>query len=352
MPLRSSTSSSKPFGRSPWGFLLRAGLFALLPLALATAAYIYFDPFKVVHWHDEPFADSLGINKGQLSVQSFERYNPSEHFDSFILGSSVSCYYDADEWRRYLPDSARVTHLDSSTQIPTTLALFVEYLERQKVPLRHAMVVLAPDVLSFTYDPERLPSLNPPAVVRNPLYALQFHYKYLCGFLNYRYLEPYAIWRATGERIETTGAHVFNCQPVEYTRIINEERIPAWDRLIEADVEEFYRRYPTRGFLPEDEPYHPLPREITPEYRDALRRVAAVFSRQHTDYKVILGPTPALYVLNPEQQRFMRDTFGDHFVDLTREFRAEQSDSTNFYDRIHYRPTLARRYLRRAYSPR
>lgn len=316
------------------------------------AVYMWFDPFKVLRWHDDPFGDSLGINKGMLSVQSFERYNAAEEFDSFIIGSSVSCYYDVDEWKRYLPDSVSVTHFDSSTQTPSTLALFVEYLERERVPLRHALVVLAPEVLSFVYNPEKLPSINPPAVVRNPLYALNFHYKFLCGFLSYRYLEPYLTWRTTGQRVESPGVYVFNRQPIEYEHVVNQESVPQWERWMDSDPEGFYRSFPTQGFMPPDAPYTGLPREISEEYREALRRVAAVFRRQGTDYKVILGPSPGLYVLNDEQERFMRDTFGEHFVNLTREFRAEQSDSTNFYDRIHYRPRMASKYLHRSYGNR
>ena len=56
--------------------MLRAVMFAVLPVAVLVFIYVLLDPFKVLRWHDEPFADHLGLNKGSLSVNSFEQFNP------------------------------------------------------------------------------------------------------------------------------------------------------------------------------------------------------------------------------------------------------------------------------------
>lgn len=346
--------------------MLRAVMFAGLPVAVLVFIYVLHDPFKVLRWHDEPFADHLGLNKGTLSVSSFERFNPEHHFDSFIIGASVSCYYRVDEWRQYLPDSACVTHFDSSWQPPTHLARFVEFLDRKDVPMHHVLLVLAPEVFTFVDDADNISTLLPPAVVPctlwpeipSPLHALRFHYKFFTSFCSYRYLRPYGHWKRTGERDESDGTYIFDPQPVVYRHVVNEESIPEWDYMLDTDAAAFHTPKGLKKFHAPGDVYTPLPGGIKPEYRDALRRVADVLRKRHADVKIILAPSPALYVLTPDDEAFMQQTFGTlhcsagrPYVNLTREFRPEQSDPSNFYDGIHYRPSLASKYLRRAYSP-
>ena len=74
-----------------------AGAMAAVPLLVMACVYLALDPFKVLRWHDNPFDDLLGLNKGMLSVQAYARDVAGQKYDSFIMGSSVSCAYPVRE---------------------------------------------------------------------------------------------------------------------------------------------------------------------------------------------------------------------------------------------------------------
>ena len=136
MVQRSCISSSEHRKRSLCRFLLYAGVMATVPLLLLLCAYVAIDPFKVLRWHDDPFADRLGLNKGMLSVQAYEKgLSSGRKYDSFIMGSSVSCAYLSEEWVRYLPYGSSPLHMDSSGQTVSTLRKYLEYLESSGVKI-------------------------------------------------------------------------------------------------------------------------------------------------------------------------------------------------------------------------
>ncbi len=327
-----------------------AGAMAAVPLLLMVCVYLALDPFKVLRWHDNPFDDRLGLNKGMLSVQAYARGVTDLKYDSFIMGSSVSCAYPVGEWMRYLPEGSRPTHIDSSGQTVGTLRKFMEYLEREGAPLRNVLIVFAPEVFGMDYDSENLSMLVPPVVERGGApYFLSFHYRYFSGFANFRYLSPLLVYEFTGRREERTDVPVFSTQPIVYDAGVNEERMPEWDRRLDDGAALFHGDNIQHRFLPPDAPYTMLPPQICAEEKRDLETIAAILARGGADYRVILAPTPKLYLLTDVDERVLGNVFGERFVNLSRDFRAEQSDASNFYDTIHYRPRLACRYMEKAY---
>lgn len=346
---RSSTSSSESADRTLRRFLLCAGAMAAAPLILFLAAYMAMDPFKVLRWHEAPFEDRLGLNKGMLSVQAYERGGGASGYDSFIMGSSVSCAYSVEEWKSFLPDGARPLHMDSSSQTVSTLRKFLEYLERDGASLRNVLVVFAPEVFGMEYDGDNLSQLVPPVVENGGLsYDISFHCAYFMGFANYRYLSPFLEYKFAGKREDSTDVLVFSPQPIVYDASFNEESMPDWDMILDSDPALLHGD--GMAILPPDASYRILDPKIDAVERADLEAIAEILSRNGTDYRVLLAPTPKLYLLSDADERVLVDAFGKRFVNLTRDFRAEQSDPSNFYDTIHYRPRLASRYMRAAYD--
>ncbi len=328
-----------------------AGAMAAVPLLVMACVYLALDPFKVLRWHDNPFDDRLGLNKGMLSVQAYARDVAGQKYDSFIMGSSVSCAYPVREWMRYLPEGSRPIHIDSSGQTVGTLRKFLEYLEAERAELRNVLIVFAPEVFGMEYDPENLSTLVPPAVERGGVpYFLSFHYRYFSGFANFRYLSPLLVYEFTGRREEHTDVPVFSPQPIVYDASVNEELMPEWDRRLDDGAASFHGDNIQHRFLPPDAPYTILPPQIGAEEKRDLETIAAILARNGADYRVILAPTPKLYLLPDKDERVLGYVFGERFVNLSHDFRAEQSDMSNFYDTIHYRPRLACRYMEKAYS--
>ena len=313
---------------------------ATVPLLLLLCAYVAIDPFKVLRWHDDPFADRLGLNKGMLSVQAYEKgLSSGRKYDSFIMGSSVSCTY-----------GSYTLHIVSSGQTVSTLRKYLEYLESSGAPLRNVLIVFAPEIFGIEYDCENLSVLVPPAVERGGVrYMLSFHYKYFMGFANYRYISPLLVYEFTGRREKVTDVPVFSMQPICYDWEINEESVPEWDMILDKDPALLHEKSSYDFSFTHDTPYTRLATLIDNDEKSDLEAIAALLARNRSDYRVLLAPTPKLYLLSYEDESVLSGIFGDRFVNVSGKFRAEQSDSSNFYDTIHYRSRLASKYMQAAY---
>ena len=127
-----------------YSFLAKVALLCLLPLLPFIVAYVLLDPFKVLRVYDDYFADGIGNNKGMVSLRAFEAGNPRYHYDSFILGSSVSCHYPVAEWQKLLPPGAVPFHMDSSEQTIHCMRLYIEYLDTRADAINNVLIVMSP----------------------------------------------------------------------------------------------------------------------------------------------------------------------------------------------------------------
>lgn len=342
------STSIKP----PYIFLLKVALLALIPLLPAILFHLIFDPYKVLRSHEDYFGDGLGVNKGVVTLDAFRRNNAATDYDSFILGSSISCYYPVEEWLKYLPEGSRGMHFDSSGQSIHTTRLFLEYLDRECDSLNNVLIVMSPYIFGIKDSPESLPLLVPPAIYGNDFCrSLRFHYKFFRELSTYGYCASLIPWLISGEKEDKLDRHIFEQQPIVYSRTINEESIPEWDAEIAADPAKFYATH-TVEVPDRNEPYREMETPLTEEQRNDFRKIREILNRREVDFRLILSPTLSLEVLSDSDDAFLKSLFGDGYINITRDFRDELADRTNFYDGVHYRPVLAEKYMRMAYESR
>lgn len=330
---------------SPLRFVLKSLLVASLPLALLAALYTVADPFKVLRRTDW-FADDVSVNKGVVTATNYrQRHEAGAHYDAFIFGSSLSCYYRADDWRRYLPAGASVYHLDSSGQTTLTMRRMAEMADRGGDTIRHALVILDPFIFNVERERDAMVYLDPPQIRDEWWYAPWFHARMFSHFADVRFLSEYLPWRFGGVR---RGDLIFEPQPIVWDSVANEETMPLWDAAIEADAEAFHARSP---LPPVPDRYTAMPDAIDTDERADLEAIAAIFARHDTDFRVIIGPNRRRALLSEADDSTLRAIFGDRYLNLGREFAPDAADPANFYDPTHYRHPLARRLLLRAYTP-
>lgn len=338
------------FKQSPAGFVCRVALMAILPLVPFILLYVALDPYKVLRSHDDYFSEGLGVNKGVVSYNLFNRQNPAANYDSFIIGASISCYYPVEHWRRHLPPRAVPFHFDSSGQTVHSTRLFLEYLDSHADSINNLLIVLSPHVLGLEYNHNALPSLLPPGIDESGwLYPVSFHYKYFRRLSTYGYYGSLLPWLVRGVKEDLLHQNIFEQQPIRHDRAINEESIPSWDEWIMTDSAAFYARY--QFDIPADTAtYKVLESRITPAMKADFKAMASIIHRRGTGACVLFSPTLSLELLSADDDAFLRDTFGDSYVNLCGEFRQELGDRKNFYDGIHYRPPLAVKFMDRAYE--
>lgn len=337
-------------------FMLRAFLVvgaAALPLV---AWYLWADPYKVLRHYECYLPDPVGnpvrvgINKGMVTFANYlDRRAEGRTYNAFIFGSSVSCLYDADEWAA-LADStggAHPYHFDSSGETLLSLADKVEYLSSHNQPVDYALVVLDP--LIMANDNASGPALvSAPQLHKSLRERISYHYTFFRAATNADFFKSWIPFKLTGRRYANGRNLVFEPQPIVYDPVTNQETLPQWDSLIVNHPEQFYGEYPLDAWPDKATEIAPV---LTAPKADALRRVASVFDRLHTDYHIIIGPNRRRETLNSADLRLMQQIFGSERVhDFSASMNSGLECDTLLYDNVHYRRPFASRLMRLVYQ--
>lgn len=330
-------------------FIKKLALAALPPVALLAGAYLLVDPFKVVRDYDDYYPDgriSPGVNKGVLVIDNFDRNFDSLHYDSFIFGSSLSKYYRLDEWMRYLPEGSSGIHLDSSSETLHSMRLKMEYVVRRGAHIKNALIVLAPDILSF-YDIEA-PSFIDHWKIDPDRSRLGYHWFMLKSFYNREFMRNYIASNVVGKPVMIGARVLLDTVTTRMDMLRNEEYHPEADHELDNNPLEYMQRYGHTKFL-EEKPAE-LKRKIRPCSMEDAIHIAALLAREGTDYRVVIGPSLDGKYTDKEALRMLKAIFGPERVyDYSAELEPMRHTPGNFYDRTHYRSTVADEIMRRTY---
>lgn len=336
-------------------FMLKAAAVVLPIVVVAAVWYVCADPYKVVRDYDVYFPDPekcpvrVGINKGLITITNYEhQVAAGRRYNAFIFGSSISCYYDARRWAEMLGSEAPASpyHFDSSSETLAKMADKVEYLDHIGQPMEYALIVLDPIIMG--HDDSSGPStINPPQLHRSVLERIKYHYTFFRAATNADFYKSWIPYRLTGKGYDNGRNLVFSPQPIVYDPTTNQETMPQWDSLIASDAAGFYSRYPLA-----ESPERVVAGKavLTPVREAALRRVAEVFARQHTDYQVIIGPNRMKVALSQADLALLRQIFDAKRVhDFSSSMAEALECDTLLYDNTHYRPVFATELMERVY---
>ena len=350
-------------------FLLRS-LLVISPVILAlTGWYVWADPFKVIRHYDCYYPDPaknparIGMNKGMVTFTNFEdRIKEGKKYDSFIFGSSISCYYDASAWAGLIEDSLRRTgtventgyplsvspyHFDSSGESLMSMAKKVKYLDDNSIAIHHALIVLDPIIMAS--DLSDSPAyVDPPQLHKSIFETVAYHYTFFRAATNADFFKSY-LPRMVWDRPVENGHHlIFERQPIKYDPVTNQESIPLWDSIIHADSRQFYARYPLNTSPSEYKESSPV---LTGKREKALELISEIFYRHATDYKIIIGPNRAKITLNVVDLNKMQTIFDPKRIyDFSTSLAYMLEADSLLYDNTHYRPPMADLMMQRTYG--
>lgn len=341
-------------------FLLRtllAGFVVLLPFIVW---YVVADPFKVLRHYDEYYEDPakndarIGLNKGMVSLETYKNnINRGNHYNAFIFGSSISCYYDANEWKGLITsaDSVKRTvnpfHFDSSSETPMSMARKVEFLKRAGSKIDYALIILDPIILGGEEKDSPF-AIDPVGIDPGILHLIKYHYTFFRASSNADFLKNIVASKITG-RGENIGHNpIFEKQPIMHDQSTNEESLPQWDSLISVNPGRFYHDNP---LVPPSPLVTPGPAVITEEKRRAFEKISRIFNECGTDYQIIISPNRRGVSLSPADLKILQSVFNPSRIhDFSSEYASELQTDTLLYDSTHYRPIFASKMMRAVYS--
>ncbi len=349
-----------PTNRHILYFLRRTLLMASAIIVPFVVWYVCSDPFKVLYRYDEYFENPgtnkarIGINKGMVTVNTYmDNLRTDIVYNAFIFGSSISCYYNAYEWRELVgnQDSGETEinpfHFDSAGESPMSMARKIEYLDKIGAPIDYALIILDPIVMGnreldspFAIDPVEIhPGLQ---------HFIKYHYTFFRASTNADYLKNLIASKITGRAANIGHNPIFESQPIIHDRFTNQESLPEWDSLISANPVQFYMDHP---LLPPSHEVVASQPVITAEKRDAFNRIADILHRHNTDYQIIVSPNRRGISLSPDDLRILQGTFDPSRVhDFSTIYAADMHTDTLLYDNTHYRPPFASKMMHAVYD--
>lgn len=335
---------------SPVTFALRVIGVAVVPLLLLVGLYVIDDPFNIIKSSARyrPGNDAsygLSVNKGRVSMRALQsRIDQGDIPNSYILGASISCYFECEYWGRYLPSGSKPFHLDSSSEGVRSLRRKLQYLHDSGLPVDNALVVFSNYTLAFPPESSDLTAADPPELM--PVHYLwHWHKMHFQAALDPDFLKSYVPWRLVGDRTCYGSRAIFDPQPSCYDPYYNEESIPAWDFIIYRDPDNYYV---DRSF-PDNRQLHSTGPHIDATKQAELRQIASLLSK--TNYHIVIAPTLDGDTLHGRDLEALQHIFGrEHVNNLSVTMALEAEADTNWYDRVHFRAPVARAIMDSIYS--
>lgn len=335
-------------------FVARTMAALLPPVLLVVGLYALIDPYSVVRGEaansftlDPYIHPTLYQNKGFMSLKALERrIGEGDTPDSYIFGSSISCYYDVDYWNKYIGSPTMPFHFDSAHEGAASMLKKIQYLKGQGIDIKHALIVLDTEAISHPLQGDNIVNLDPPAIDRQPWSPITWQYRYMRAATSTDFLVNYLPYLYDG-RYNQNGPHaLFEVQPMHYDVYRNEESIPLWDSIIRFRPEMFY----TAGRLPADrEPHCADTARIDSERERYYRAIACELTG--TDYRVVISPTIDRDTLSDRDRRMLGEIFGTGRVhDYSASLSHIALADSNWYDRRHYRAPVAQMIIDSIYA--
>ena len=330
-------------------FVLRT-LVALLPVFAFVALYLCLDPFRVVYRYDgvsvQP-GDTLERipNKRFVALEGFKHYNPTEHFDSFIFGSSLSSNYTAAAWKKYLPDSASVYHFTVGAQTLTGIRDELQYLINHGVKVRHALLVMEEEMYRRPKRYEEMPFLPHPEVSPEMSW-LHFHRVHFNALRDPDML-LYNLWPTEEVANRLLADAKINKTPCARNEVMNEDYSTALDTMVINHPDEFFADVPWLvNMIPNPDPQ---PLSIGPEAEALLRDIRRLLDENHVDYIVIVPPRYRVMGLSGIDHVVLCEIMGkDHVFDYSCDNEL-MNDLQSYYDGMHMLTHRCTELIDRAY---
>ena len=267
-------------------------LLALLPVLLMVAIYIIRDPFHVIKPYNGSInntADTvqLTVNTGYFSTEAFKYFEPTRHYDSFIMGSSLSGYYRIQDWVRHLPDSVSAFHFNASRETLIGIRNKLNYLVANGATIKHVLIVMEDEMLKRQPIDQDVLFVQHPQTASNVSWW-EFHQLYFNAF-RHPELAAYTIWpNATTTRLALEKGYATTDIP-DRIEELNEGYYGWADSIIDCNPEAFFTPEHLARYA---QPMRlmPCPDKITPTVESLLNDIATILRNQGTDYQIIIPP--------------------------------------------------------------
>ncbi|WP_315511638.1 hypothetical protein [Hoylesella nanceiensis] len=330
--------------------LLIKSLFLAVPFIALIGLYIVKDPFMILREYDDYDRPEFVLsNIGHISWLKFKKNNPSKHYDSFILGASCTAAYQSDFWQKHIKGS--VIRLTSNNNSLYELVEMLEALEKEPhQKINNILIVSEPMLLAVDKEESGVLHAFPTEVSGKSMISLNLDY--LKAFLDIPFLSAYIKHNFFGISNDATKLYLNDNKRFADHYTNDAVGIRVKEQEINSKGESVFYKERQEQFAGVDT----MRRETMPAlFGDSqialFKRVKAVAQRHNTNLKIAIGPNLETGYMNPKDDAILREIFGDkNVVNYNVPAYKDLEKKENFYDKVHYRPHIAKQILKDLYA--
>lgn len=326
-------------------------LLALLPVAAYVVLYLTLDPFRVVHRYNGisiEQGDTLERipNKRYVAIEGLKFYNPSQHYDSFIFGSSISSNFTVEAWKKHLPDSASVYHFTAGAETLTGIRDELRYLLDHGVPVRHALLVMEEEFFRRPTRYNEMPYV-PHYDVSDDITCLHFHRVHFNAFRDF-YMFLYQVCPSQWLVDKLLEDGKMTTIPSGRDELTNEDSSAGLDKILLADPKAYFSQMP---WLVNMQPLpNAMPESIDDHAAGLLQEITDMLQENHVDYTVIVPPRFRSQPLSGLDHIKLCEIMGKEHVN---DFSADSTlihDLNSYYDGVHILTHRCTELIDRSYA--
>ncbi len=325
-------------------FIKKIGLF-LSPMFVLLIGYFIFDPFQILRKYEaypDNFAKSL--NRDRISTQTFLNNNQKYHYKSFIFGSSRSSIFYARNWGKHINDSIPY-HFDASCETISGIATKLRFIEKNGNKVENSLLVL--DRSNFEYDQDTLGSIFVQDYRVSGLPWWKYQIIFINSYFSKGFFVAYFDNLITGNYRNYMRSFL-EFRKINYTPIVNDFIFTGFIENIQRDSVQYYNQPDFFYTRPQEKQF--VGKVIKPYQLKYIEEIKAIFERNNTKFKIVLGPTYDQKYFNSEDLAILQEYFGaKNIYDFSgqNEFT---NHKTNYYEIYHYKPSVANKIMDKIYT--
>lgn len=323
-----------------------------IPVILLVIYYIIADPYKII-WHYDAFfpevgTSYVGLDHDYVSVATFDNYNDSLHYNSFIFGNSRSRYYQVVDWKKHLDSTAVCYHMDASNETLEGIYLKLKYVSERAL-INNCLLVLDTYILSETKTRRDNLIFFPAPQTTPERDNLKFWITGFKSFVSPKFFYAYTKMLLFGQvSKEAAEEGVLDVAIRHYDYRWNETTWPEKEKSIVQGT--YYQGKVMHYFKERPDTLTYAQQCIFEEQEGLLKDIADILLASGVNYKIIISPGYDQLKLSIEDYIIMCSIFGsDNVFDFSGENELTE-DYNNYYDISHYRPFVAAKIMDSVYA--
>lgn len=327
-------------------FIKRTILF-FLPLAAIFATYIIFDPFRVLYPYTDYYKNTaVTLNRDYISTEIFLKNRVLHKYNAFIFGSSRTGAFRTDEWKKYLPRTAKPFVFAASCENLDGIHAKIKLIDELKDDFQNVLLILDTDY-SFSALPAGHLFVKHPRLTESS--RLSFHLVYVKAYFTNFFFLRFLDYKINRQYRPYMG-HLLINYPIEIDTVTNDFYLIEQESEQKNNPSEYYRKkrqffYPrttsdkiVAGNLIDREAIH------------ILKDIHRIFKKHQTKYKIVISPLYDQKALNKNDLSVLNEIFGDKNVFDYSGTNQYTETVHNYYEHIHYTTEVGNDILKTIYT--